>query len=127
MSINVGVCQAGIVATFYVGVMQVVTAPFANILAKYIPRTSLMASIAGLSITFMGMTFSGIVFESPVFTLLPMVVVVSGRSACGSQCTAVAAVCLWLCARCVSVIWCVMLFLFLFLLLFLFSSWCSCC
>ncbi len=68
--------QAGITATMICSIMQLCVAPFAMTLQRWVPRSALLSSIAGLSITFIGMQFASEVFSSPSYAILPLVVVV---------------------------------------------------
>ncbi|MFM1943243.1 MAG: hypothetical protein RI897_2225 [Verrucomicrobiota bacterium] len=67
--------QAGLLACFINGVMEVVCAFFGDWVRRHTPRAALLSALAGIAITFIAMGFVFQIFASPAIALLPMLLI----------------------------------------------------
>lgn len=67
--------QAGLFACLLNGVMEIVCAFFGDWVRRHTPRAALLASLAGIAITFIAMGFVFQIFASPAIALLPMLLI----------------------------------------------------
>jgi AGZA family xanthine/uracil permease-like MFS transporter len=75
--------QAGILACFLSGVMEIGCAFIADWVRRHTPRAALLSALAGIAITFIAMGFVFQIFASPAVALVPMLLILvsyaSGR------------------------------------------------
>jgi len=69
--------KAGLVACFLSGVMELCGAFVGDWLRRNTPRAALLASLAGVAITFISMGFVFQIFASPAVALIPMLMIVA--------------------------------------------------
>ncbi len=67
--------QAGLLACFLNGLMEIACAFFGDWVRRHTPRAALLSSLAGIAITFIAMGFVFQIFASPVLALLPMLLI----------------------------------------------------
>jgi adenine/guanine/hypoxanthine permease len=67
--------QAGLLACFLNGLMEIVCAFFGDWVRRHTPRAALLSSLAGIAITFIAMGFVFQIFASPAIALLPMLLI----------------------------------------------------
>jgi adenine/guanine/hypoxanthine permease len=64
--------QAGIVATLTTGLFEALSAPAVDWLRRYTPRAAMLATLAGIAITFIAAGFLFRTFASPIVAFLPL-------------------------------------------------------
>lgn len=69
--------KAGLVACFLSGVMELAGVLVGDWLRRNTPRAALLASLAGVAITFIAMGFVFQIFASPAVALIPMLLIVA--------------------------------------------------
>ena len=67
--------QAGLLACFLNGLMEIACAFFGDWVRRHTPRAALLSSLAGIAITFIAMGFVFQIFASPILALLPMLLI----------------------------------------------------
>jgi AGZA family xanthine/uracil permease-like MFS transporter len=67
--------QAGLLACFLNGIMEVICAFFGDWVRRHTPRAAMLSALAGIAITFIAMGFVFQIFASPMIALLPMLVI----------------------------------------------------
>lgn len=55
--------------------MQLLAIPIVRIVRSTIPRAAMLATVAGVSVTFLSMGFAFQIFQSPTVALLPMMLI----------------------------------------------------
>jgi AGZA family xanthine/uracil permease-like MFS transporter len=67
--------QAGLLACFINGLMEIVCAFFGDWVRRHTPRAALLSALAGIAITFIAMGFVFQIFATPAIALLPMLLI----------------------------------------------------
>ena len=67
--------QVGLLACFGSGVIEFAGAFFIDILRRITPRAALLATLAGIAITFISMDFAFQTFEKPLIAMLPLAII----------------------------------------------------
>lgn len=75
------VWQAGLVACFASGVMEIIGAFVGDWLRQHTPRAALLSALAGIAITFIAMGFIFQIFASPAIAFIPMAIILVGYAA----------------------------------------------
>jgi AGZA family xanthine/uracil permease-like MFS transporter len=70
--------QAGLMACFLSGVMEIVGAFCGDWLRRHTPRAALLAALAGVAVTLIAMSFVFQIFANPVIGFLPMMLILVG-------------------------------------------------
>lgn len=70
--------QVGVFAALLTGVLQIAMIPIIAPLKRIIPRAALLASTAGIALTFLSMGFAFQVWENPSIAIGPLMLVVCG-------------------------------------------------
>lgn len=77
MTHEVILVQVGIFAAMVTGILQILMLPMVGSMKKFIPRAALMASTAGIALTFLSMSFAFQVYENPSIAIGPLFLIVS--------------------------------------------------
>lgn len=67
--------QVGLLACLGSGILEFAGAFFIDILRRITPRAALLATLAGIAITFISMDFAFQTFESPLIAMLPLAII----------------------------------------------------
>jgi AGZA family xanthine/uracil permease-like MFS transporter len=67
--------QVGLFACLVSSVMEIIGSFFGDILRKHTPRAALLSALAGIAITFISMGFVFQIFQSPVISMVPMMLI----------------------------------------------------
>jgi len=69
--------QIGLAACFLCGVIELVGAPLADWIRRNTPRAALLATLAGIAISFIAIDFAVRTFQLPLLALLPLAVILT--------------------------------------------------
>jgi AGZA family xanthine/uracil permease-like MFS transporter len=72
--------QAGLLACFLSGIMEIVGALCGDWLRRHTPRAALLSALAGVAVTLIAMSFVFQLFANPVIGFLPMMLILIGYS-----------------------------------------------
>ena len=72
--------QAGLLACFLSGIMEIIGAFCGDWLRRYTPRAALLSALAGVAVTLIAMGFVFQLFANPIIGFLPMMLILVGYS-----------------------------------------------